>query len=182
MRLFTGLPLPPQTAIAIETATAEARRRFPRVGWVAAPLMHISLHFFGEVSEEHARDLAEDLEGMEGAAVSARTGAIGHFPPGRRAPARVLYIALERGAAEVCALQARYASRIRLLGYSPEARPFVPHVTLARVHRPEPGIEAVAAGPGLDFVFDRVVLYQSILRPQGPEYRALRTVMLEAAS
>ena len=181
MRLFAGLPLPPDTALAVERWTAEGRRRFPRLGWVAASLLHISLHFFGEVPEDRAGELAEDLGGMRGAAIRARTGEAGRFPPGRGAPPRVIYLGFEQGAAEVSALQARYASRVAALGHRLEDRPFVPHLTLARVRRPEPGLELPAGGPELDFVFDRIVLYQSILGSRGPEYRALRTVTLEAA-
>ncbi len=181
MRLFAGLPLPQQTALAVERWTADSRRRFPRLAWVAASLLHISLHFFGEVGDEQAQALIEDLGGMQGAPVKARTGLLGRFPPGPGAPARVLYLALEQGAAGVCALQARYASRIARLGYQPEGRPFVPHVTLARVRRPQPGLESLCGGPQLDFVLDRLVLYQSVLRAGGPEYRPLRTVALEAS-
>ncbi len=182
MRLFTGLPVPAETAEAVERWTGEWRRRFPRVGWVAAPLLHISLHFFGELPEEQARRLSDDLAGLRASAVRARTGEVGRFPPGRGAPPRVIYLALAEGAAEVTGLQARYAQRIAALGYSPEARPFVPHLTLARVRRPEPGLEQIAGEPGLTFTFDRLVLFESILRPQGPEYRPLQTLVLEAAS
>jgi 2'-5' RNA ligase len=180
VRLFAGLPLPPETALAIDGWSAEARRRFPRLGWVAAPLLHISLHFFGEVSEERAAILAEDLGGLRERAVAARTGEVGRFPQGRGASPRVIYLALAKGAAEVSALQGLYAQRISRLGYPPEDRPFVPHLTLARVRRPQPGTDGFGGGPGLDFVFDRIVLFQSVLRPQGPQYRPLRTVELEA--
>ncbi len=183
MRLFTGLPLPPDTALAVERWTAPWRSRFPRLGWVGAPLLHISLHFFGELPEEQAQRLSADLEGMRGsAAVRARTGEIGRFPPGERTPPRVLYLALAEGAEAVSALQARYVRRITALGCSPEGRPFVPHLTLARVRRPEPGLRELAGGPAVAFTFDRIVLFESILRRQGPEYRPVRTLALEAAS
>jgi 2'-5' RNA ligase len=182
VRVLTGLPLPEDTAAAVERWTADWRRRFPRVGWVAAPLLHISLHFFGELSEEQVRRLSDDLADMGATAVKARTGGVGRFPPGRGVPPRVIYLALERGAEEVAALQARYVARIAALGHGAEARPFVPHLTLARVKRPERGLEQLAGGPALDFTFDRLVLFQSILRPQGPEYRPLETAVLGAAS
>jgi len=182
VRLFTGLPVPPDTALEVERWTGEWRRRFPRLGWVAAPLLHISLHFFGELPEERAQELSDDLGRMKGAAVRARTGEVGRFPQADGAAPRVVFLALDGGAEEVSALQASYVSRISALGHRAEDRPFVPHLTLARVRRPEPGLERLTGGPGLDFLFDRVVLYQSVLRPEGPEYRALRTLVLEPAS
>ena len=181
MRLFCGLPLPPDAAAAVERWTAPWRSRFPRLAWVPATRMHISLHFFGEVAEAQARQLAEDLERVRAPAIQARAGEAGRLPPGR-GPVRVLFLGLATGAAEVSALQALYASRIASLGHALESRPFVPHLTLARVRGPVPGVEEVSGGLSLDFIFDRVILYESVLRPGGPDDLPLRTAVLGAAA
>jgi RNA 2',3'-cyclic 3'-phosphodiesterase len=182
VRLFTGLPLPPRAAEAIADWTASWRSRFGGVAWVAPQLMHISLHFFGEVDPVAASALAGDLDGVAGPAIRARSGAVGRFPPGSRVPPRVIFLSLLDGAAEVAALQARYASRIAGLGYRPEERPYVPHLTLARVKSRPGGLDEISGGPAIAFTFDRVVLYESILRPRGPEYRPVRTLVLEGCA
>jgi RNA 2',3'-cyclic 3'-phosphodiesterase len=182
VRLFTGLPLPPAAAEAIADWTASWRGRFGGLAWVEPGLMHISLHFFGEVDAAGAATLVADLDGVAGPAIRARSGAAGRFPPGNRVPPRVIFLSLLEGAAEVAALQARYAARIAALGYRPEERPYVPHLTLARVKSAPGGLQEIAGGPDIAFTFDRVVLYESILRPRGPEYRPLRTLVLEGSA
>jgi 2'-5' RNA ligase len=68
-------------------------------------------------------------------------------------------------------------------------REFTPHITLARVRSREPrerrgGDPIVLADVEELFRFeyslilDRLVLYQSILRPQGAEYKVMKTVVL----
>ena len=64
--------------------------------------------------------------------------------------------------------------------YTPEKRPFWPHVTLARVKRGERRVAPLPGDPpppGEPFEAGVVTLYRSILRPQGSLYEPLaRTV------
>jgi RNA 2',3'-cyclic 3'-phosphodiesterase len=63
--------------------------------------------------------------------------------------------------------------------YTPEKRPFWPHVTLARVKRNRRAEPLPADSPPLDpFRAPRVTLYRSILRPQGAKYEALAVARL----
>ena len=58
--------------------------------------------------------------------------------------------------------------------YEPEARPFWPHVTLARVRRGARWRPLEGGGPGVGrFTAARVTLYRSHLTPSGARYEAL---------
>ena len=63
--------------------------------------------------------------------------------------------------------------------YTPEKRPFWPHVTLARAkHNRGADPLPTAPPPGGPFEASAVTLYRSVLRPQGAEYEALASVEL----
>lgn len=63
--------------------------------------------------------------------------------------------------------------------YTPEKRPFWPHVTLARVKRDRRAEPLRSTPPPVGaFEAAAVTLYRSVLRPQGAEYEALATSRL----
>jgi 2'-5' RNA ligase len=70
---------------------------------------------------------------------------------------------------------------VEALGYPPETRPFVPHLTLARVQRSHPAAvqkflerEKAALERSYGIVrVDRVTLFESRLHPQGAVYTPL---------
>src|SRR5262249_33107974 len=85
-------------------------------------------------------------------------------------PARVAWIGVDAGPA-LAALQADVsAAASRAVGYTPESRPYNPHITLARCsqHSPRPAIETfTAAFPrplSEPFPGSRVALLESRLR------------------
>jgi 2'-5' RNA ligase len=70
------------------------------------------------------------------------------------------------------------------LGYEPEDRPFRPHLTVARIKVPARAgrvVHALEAHKDVDLgkiTIDRIVLYQSTLKPTGPAYTVLEEVAL----
>ena len=135
--------------------------------------LHVTLAFLGHRPEEHAGAVAAVLQGMEDrAAPPVSLGAALLLPPRR---ARVLAVALTDPDGALGRLQADVAGALAAAGlHEPEARPFRPHVTVARVRSgaraprtvdaaPEP--VACDAGP--------VVLYRSHLGRGGAAYEPL---------
>jgi 2'-5' RNA ligase len=78
------------------------------------------------------------------------------------------------------------AAPFERLGYPPEQRAFTPHVTLGRSKSAGGSAvlrEILAAAeplPQLEMTVDRVVLFESKLRPTGAEYTPRATVPLAA--
>src|SRR5439155_21218299 len=99
-------------------------------------------------------------------------------PP--RGRPRLFALDLEDHGGGAVALQAAVSDRLEAEGlYTPEKRPFWPHVTLTRVKR------GARAGPleadppsGGPFEASELTLYRSTLRPQGSLYEPLALLRL----
>jgi 2'-5' RNA ligase len=181
MRLFLGVAPDEQTrnAIAALRAGIEARlgagaRAFR---WTLAGNLHVTLHFLGDVPPDRLDEVRRHLGApVEQPAFAASTGRLGTFP-GRGAP-RVVWLAVDRGAAGMSRLQAVLADRLRQLDLPVESRPFTPHFTLARardrhaprhVHRVLAEIDPPAAA----WRVASATLFRSDLSGAAPKYEPL---------
>ncbi len=178
MRVFAALPLPPAAIASILAAVDPLRRQYPRLRWVNADAMHVTLHFFGEVADagvERLRAIFE-LPSLRRSSFLARLGAFGQFPPGGRA--RVLWIGLDRGAEEMRAYWQAFQSAIAGDGWERDPKGFTPHITVARVGNSflEPGWEQEVASSRLEFEVSECVLFQSVLERSGPRYLPLTRI------
>jgi 2'-5' RNA ligase len=147
--------------------------------WAAPDGIHLTLRFLGEIEEEMVGRLRGLLK--EAAAESKpfhlSIGSLGFFPNERNP--RVLWIGVGEGAEESEALQKKIERGVVALGFSAEDRPFHPHLTLARIKsaRGARGLVDVVAShrdvsAGL-CVVDRIMLFQSELKPTGAVYTKL---------
>ncbi|HKU41453.1 MAG TPA: RNA 2',3'-cyclic phosphodiesterase, partial [Polyangiales bacterium] len=104
--------------------------------WASAAKLHFTLRFLGNVPDAEregiARACAECAAELPGFALTL-AGA-GAFP--RASRASVLWVGVEDGAAELCALAERLNERLAQRGVAREVRAFVPHLTIARAKRP----------------------------------------------
>jgi 2'-5' RNA ligase len=190
VRLFLALPLPPQVLQRLSSITGEMREGFPSLKVVRPEGLHLTLVFLGERPPGEAEGVGSLLDSPSLAVprIPATLGGYGQFPP--RGAMRVVFTPVKEGAREVVELQQTLTEVLVQGGIrlEEEARPFrpgstrgfTPHITLARSRGG--GADAERLAPLLDFeerfVFDRLVLFQSLLRPGGAEYRALKSVML----
>jgi 2'-5' RNA ligase len=144
------------------------------VRWVRPELMHLTLAFLGEVSQDFLESAKVRLVevGQQHKVLTAQLKGLGAFPSPPRA--RVVWIGTEQGKDEVCALQADIVKALRSVGYQPERRPFSPHLTIGRVRIPDNVSQAVAVQfESEPFTIERVVLFHSVLGPGGPVYSRL---------
>jgi 2'-5' RNA ligase len=148
--------------------------------------LHVTLRFFGDLDDAACAALSEVMNRSElrCPAISCTLGAGGQFPP--RGNPKVLWVGLERGAAEVHALW-EILSRLLaplsetggpLQGLSHEDRGFIPHVTVARAGNAliRPGWTEGVMIPSADFVIGECVLYQSLLGSEGARYFPMKRV------
>ncbi len=181
MRLFLAIPLPPA---ALDRLDAVSRKLDGRQLKVVRPeSLHLTLVFLGEREEAEAQGIGDLLQAPELTVprISASLGGYGQFPP--RGEPRVIYTPVGEGAREIIALQLALVGVLRRaqVRLEEEARAFTPHLTLARRGNGRPdlaGLEDLLAFEER-FVADRLVLFQSLLRPAGAEYLALRTLVLK---
>jgi RNA 2',3'-cyclic 3'-phosphodiesterase len=123
LRLFAALPVPPalcQPLLMLQKNLTGAR-------WRPEENFHITLCFYGEISEAQAHDLDDLLGDIESPPFTVALEGAGWF--GRREPTAVW--ARVRETDELAGLAARCERAARRLNIRLEKRPFTPHVTLA---------------------------------------------------
>lgn len=173
-RLFVALdlPQPARTAIAGWRDRAIAGR--PELRSVAPDALHVTLCFLGWRPESETPRIAE-LVSAAGSGCSAPRLEPGEVValPSRRP--RLFALGLRDEADAASSVQAAVSGALAGANlYEPEARPFWPHVTLARVRRgARSGALEPEPPPAERFTARDLTLYRSTLRPQGALYEAL---------
>jgi len=174
MRLFIALSLPPEIA----SAAAALLPELPGLRRVRPELLHVTLAFIGQVSDQCLVDvlaaIAEAASAQDPFAVTLDRA--GRFPEGG-AP-RVVWIGMGEGAMESANVATAVRSALTARDVPFDDQPFRPHVTLARV---KPDVDrttaqAIAAAatslrvPPLRFMAEAIVPFESVLSPKGPRY------------
>jgi RNA 2',3'-cyclic 3'-phosphodiesterase len=131
LRAFVAITLPPDLQDSLAAQTAPLKEVIPRVEWVKATNLHMTLKFLGNVEEEAigpivcglttaaAQVEAFDLDILE----------LGVFPTLARP--RVIWIGAS--GPRLSALVESIESALEPLGFPRETRPFSAHITLGRV-------------------------------------------------
>jgi 2'-5' RNA ligase len=165
-RLFAAVELPAEVRAALAGFGRAAAAQDPALRAVAAETIHLTLVFLGN------RPL-EEIEPAAGAVESAASGVAAPLlelgAPLWLAPRRphVLTVVVADPSGALAALQAAVSvALVAALGLRPEARPFRPHVTVARVRggRPRRGALPPAPWEGAEpFAGEAVTLFRSHL-------------------
>jgi RNA 2',3'-cyclic 3'-phosphodiesterase len=181
-RLFVAADLPDEARNRLLAVRPHA---LPGVRLVGRQEMHLTLHFIGEVEDDHIAVIRGALERVKAPPFAIDLEVVGRFP--HEGDARVLWAGV-RGSARLSALHQTVGTALAAaIGYIPEDRPYHPHVTLARLDTapPRAAVEdyldehtafEVAAVP-----ITRFSLYSSTRTRQGPRYEAEATFDLSAA-
>ena len=182
VRLFAGVELAADTRTAIEVATAPLRMKIPGFRWVPAENLHLTLVFLGWVEAGDIEPIRASLEAAVAPAAPfvARLGATGRFP--ERGKARVLWVGFTTGVDALEGLSDR--ARAAVADRVTDARPFRPHVTVARARQPvRVGADAMAV-PSLDneVGIEGVTLFRSHLGSPHPRYEAFARLGLQGGS
>ncbi len=174
-RLFVALALPEPAVCALVRWRAPLLRALPALRAVPRDALHVTLCFLGWRPEEAIPPVAALVEDCARACGGVPGLALGEpvwLPRGRP---RALALALRDERGRLGALQARIVAALAGGGWhEPEARPFLPHVTVARVRAGE-RVPRSAAPPAPPLAFDgaAVVLHRSRLDRAGARYEAL---------
>jgi 2'-5' RNA ligase len=173
-RLFIALALPAAVRAPL-AALARASSAVPGVRWGQPAQVHLTLRFLGETPEDHLPRVQEALGRVQAPSFRLHQHGMGVFP----GPARpqVLWAGVVPHA-PLLALAAQVEAAVCAAGCLPERRPFHPHITLARLHRPDRAWVQTflarhrdfEAGP---FVVSDFRLYTSLLRPAGAVHTAV---------
>jgi len=145
---------------------------------VSAESLHLTLCFLGSVAPERLDEVIQACGVAEDAPVGALRVSRALWLPRRRP--RVLSVELEDPEGSVTVVQGRLSDALAAQGlFSPDARRFLPHVTVARVRGSARVRPLELEGPaGLTFDPERIVLYRSHLGGGPARYESLHVVQL----
>lgn len=183
MRAFLAILLDPPLCDALSACVRALQAAHPpaHLKWVSDEQHHLTLHFLGEISPAQTEAVTRALAGLPPptAPLSLTLGGLGAFPNVNR-PA-TLWAGSQDEGGRIAMLAVAYGRALRALGFEIDARPFTPHLTLARVPRDlDPAmIRAVGAWfaarkalapPPLTQAVRAVHLMRSELLPSGARY------------
>jgi 2'-5' RNA ligase len=181
-RLFVAADLPDD---ARDHLLAVRPVALPGTRLVEGLELHLTLHFLGEVEDDHLAAVRGALATVRCPPFAVDLEGVGQFPP--EGEARVLWAGV-RPNPELADLHGAVAAALAAaIGFRPEDRPYHPHVTLARLDTIPPtgavgGYLAEQAAFRLETVpISQFSLYSSTRTGQGPRYESEATFHLSTA-
>jgi 2'-5' RNA ligase len=148
------------------------------VKWVEIENFHLTLRFIGEVPERYVDEIKEILDEVSQYVESFRITleGFGGFPS--LSSPRVLWIGIKDGLNDLEKIFDLIERRLVKKGIPKEKKPFSPHLTLGRVK------ENIKILQDFDFkkeeiLIEEIILFESILTPQGPIYKPIYKVSLK---
>ena len=195
MRTFIAIELSEDIRNTLGQIQSHLRYAGADVKWVAQQNIHLTLKFLGEITDEKAAQVGAALDEvartMKPFELSLKE--LGVFP--KPEFPKVIWVGLDKGAAESIALAGKIEEALERLGFEKETRPFVAHLTLGRVRSGKnreklrekiatcQGQGARDKGQGKEAKGQEirsVILFKSTLTPTGPIYSKLHEAMLQA--
>ena len=185
IRAFIALTPP----VTLQQAFADVQATLQRLPfafrWVKPAQVHLTLKFLGNIPPETvdsiARAMQQTVTTLAPFTVSVR--GLGCFP--HPAHPRVLWMGIDAPPDTLQPLHLRLETALTPLGFTPDHRPFRPHLTLARGqqrvhgHQLTTALEAYRDRHFGDMLVERVSLLQSQLHRDGAVYTMLHSVPLQ---
>jgi 2'-5' RNA ligase len=186
MRLFAALDIPDHVNESLSDWWADAYIHLNTKDWRHVPPhhWHLTLAFYGDVAGSDVDDLAESLVdcATRSPVLSLKTEAYGVFPSPRRP--RVFWAGVE-DAGEASDLKhlarcCRRAGHATVRKRNAKETAFRAHITVARSRAHAKALDTDRLGlmppvPQISWNADGISLFQSILLPDGAQYRRLET-------
>ncbi len=171
MRLFVGIPLAADLIEELRATSTRLRSDADGLRWSSPDSWHITLQFLGETSAEQCDCVLPRLREIHSPRVPIRLGGLDFFD---RAG---IFFASVKVTPELLRLQQRVIAATAHCGFVPEARPFHPHITLARAKGESRGhnLRALRATLGpqpefSNFVATEFLLFEALLGSAGSRY------------
>ena len=183
IRAFVAVDLEPQTVQKIAETIARLRPRMPVIRWLPPTNFHLTLKFLGDIEEAKVAPIAAALERelYPFSCFTINAKGLGVFPDLKRP--RILWVGLVGG--ELNALASTAEKALVPFGFAAEKKTFTPHLTVGRWRQfsgsPKELRDEIEKWQGHDFGrsnVDEVILFQSVLKPEGAVYHPLKVVTL----
>jgi 2'-5' RNA ligase len=176
-RVFCAIHLPEKVREGVMRYIASLRELFPQVhaAWSRDANIHLTLKFLGEVPQSSIHKLSDAasraVASLERFTIA--TDQAGVFP--KHGSPRVLWIGINDVTGRLVELQTRLEDECVKEGFAREARPFHPHLTLARLRKPQHAGRLASAHKQLGFgcaeiTVSELLVIRSELSNKGSQY------------
>ncbi len=146
--------------------------------------IHLTLFFLGDLEEKRIKTLATLVAEACFSAVSFDIEVRGTGVFGKKADPRVIWAGIEKSG-PLDNLYSLLSGALRNGGFTSDIKPFSPHITLGRIKSvKDTGRLFAVTGRYADTRFQiievgEIIIFESILRPEGPLYKPLFRCMLK---
>jgi len=179
-RVFCAVELPDDVRARLQEHIARLRKDFPdtAASWSRVENIHLTLKFLGNVELDRIPKIS---------AAAMRTtdkfskfqidvGNVGVFP--RPSRAQVLWIGVNDPSGKLSTLQQQFESACESAGFPKEDRAYRPHLTIARIRKPESARRLADTHLQMKFEplavqINELIVFRSELSSKGSKYTAI---------
>jgi RNA 2',3'-cyclic 3'-phosphodiesterase len=179
-RIFCAIELPADVRAQLQDHIRKLREAVPDVAasWTRVENIHLTLKFFGNVAVDRVAAIsgAASRTGKQFSSFQVGIGGTGVFPKPSRA--QVLWIGVSDPEGKLSALQKTLEKEFALEGFQKEDRAFRPHLTIARIRRPDGARRLAEIHLQTEFKSHEIkvgelIIFRSELSSQGSKYTAI---------
>ena len=179
-RVFCAVELPDNVRVRLQDHVRRVREAVPEaaVSWTRVENIHLTLKFFGNVAVDRIAVISSAAARVveEFSAFEISVGKTGVFPKPSRA--QVLWIGVSDPSGKLANLQQRLENEFAKEGFEKEDRAYRPHLTIARIRRPEGARRVADAHLQMEFEpveveVKELVVFRSELSSKGSRYTPL---------
>jgi 2'-5' RNA ligase len=185
IRCFIAIEIPDELKAKIEDYIQELKPIAPKIKWINAKNLHITLKFLGELNQGLLLKVQNELSGISSVVnpFEMYINGAGFFP--NHFKPRVVWLGLQNNEDNsINKLHEWMDQKLEALGFKTEKRRFSPHLTLGRIKQVsnyQELNEYINLHKFHSSVFNitRIVLMKSVLRSTGAEYSQLTSYKLK---
>ena len=179
-RVFCAVELPDVVRAGLEDHILRLRKEVPEAAasWSRVENIHLTLKFFGNVEVNRIEKISAAAERVvkQFSTFPIAVGETGVFP--RPSRPQVLWIGVNDPSGQLSALQEKFENECAAQGFEKEDRAYRPHLTIARLRKPESARSLSDAHLKLQFApvqvaVKELVVFRSELSPKGSKYTVI---------
>jgi 2'-5' RNA ligase len=186
MRTFIAVELQKDIVEAVDRFLTKTTQEIKnnKISWVKKENLHITIKFLGEIEEKQLETINEVLSEISKNIKSfeVEIKEIGVFPNLNHP--RVVWVGVKDEANNLVSLANLVEEKLAKFGFQKEDKEFTAHLTIGRVKKLNNLGEIktyVEKYKSIEFgksKIDSITFFQSILRPEGPEYKVINKFFL----
>ncbi len=185
LRIFCAVELSEEVRARMQEHIRQLRETVPDVAasWTRVENVHLTLKFFGNVAVEKVSTIAAAAARAveEFSEFQIGVGHTGVFP--RPSRPQVLWIGVSDPSGKLSALQRAVERECAIEGFEKEERSFRPHLTIARLRKPEGAKQIADTHLSMNFqpaeiTLKELIVFRSELSSKGSKYTAISRHLL----